>query len=120
MWSGGGQMPSDVAPHHYVPARVISVHSETDKITLDAQLTAYVSPANLHGEIIGVIVGSKKIKEGYEIAHTRQLIVATNPINIPTLLQIFGRVSRKHSHSLLPEDCRDITIFILVSTVNKE
>ncbi len=118
--SGGIDSPAPITPHIYVPARLINIHSEVDKITIDAQLTSYASAANLYGELIGVIIGSKKIKEGFEIPHTRRLIITSFPTNISTLLQLKGRVARKGSHLLLDADKRTVMIHILVSTVNLE
>lgn len=109
---------SDIAKHPFVPARLINIHSEIEKTALDEQLVSYQSAANLYGEIISVVIGSKKIKEGYELPHTRRLIFTSAPANITTYLQVEGRVSRKGSHFLLPPDKRDVEVFVLVSTIN--
>lgn len=114
------QLASGISAHPFVPARLINIHSEIEKSALDEQLTSYQSAANLYGEIIGVVIGSKKIKEGYELPHTRRLIVTSAPANITTYLQVEGRVSRKGSHSLLPADKRDVEVYILVSTINPD
>jgi hypothetical protein len=109
--------PVGTMAHSFVAARLINIHSETDRVSIENMLNAYVSLGNLYGDFIGVIIGSRKIKESFEVIHTRRLIISTFPTSISTLLQIIGRVVRKGSHAALTH--KDVEINILVSTVNK-
>jgi hypothetical protein len=109
--------PVGTIAHSFVAARLINIHSEADKASIESMLNAYVSLGNLYGDFIGVIIGSRKIKESFEIIHTRRLIVATFPTSISTLMQIIGRVVRKGSHAAL--QYKDVEVNILVSTINK-
>ena len=65
---------------------------------------------------IMILVGSKIIKESYDIkAVYRNVYIMGRPDNIPTLIQIIGRTVRKNSHKNLPPDQRHVDIRIFTS-----
>lgn len=104
------------APHEYAPARYLTVTSEIDRSVLDRGIARYNAPSNVEGFEYRVLVGSKIIREGFDLKAVRHELIASLPTDIPTLIQVFGRAVRKNSHIGLPEDQRDVRIRIYVST----
>jgi len=101
--------------HLYTPARFISAHYQIDKSLLEKDIKEFNDVRNADGNHIMVVIGSKIIREGYNILSTRRQYIVSMPTDIPTLIQIFGRVIRKDSHINLPAEKRDVVIKILVS-----
>ena len=104
------------APHDYAPARFVIVNSEVDRSLVDRSIARYNAPSNAEGYEYRVLIGSKIIREGFDLKAVRFLFVASLPTDIPTLIQVFGRAVRKNSHAGLPPDQRDVRIRIYVST----
>ena len=103
--------------HTYYPARFVVAHSDVDKLIMDQSLTKFNTPDNAHGLKYMILIGSKIIKQSYDFKDIQQLIITSLPINIPTLLQVFGRCIRKHSHEHLPPEQRRVIISILKSSI---
>lgn len=106
--------------HEYYPARFVVAHSDIDRKTMENSINKFNSPTNAHGNYYKVLIGSKIIKESIEIKDVQNLYILTLPVNIPTLIQVFGRCIRKNSHINLPVDQRKVNIRILISTINKQ
>jgi hypothetical protein len=102
--------------HMFTPATFISAHADMDKSQIHKLLRIYNNQNNLNGEIVKIVIGSRVLKEGYNILSTETHIVVGRPDNIPTLIQINGRVKRKNSHKDLPPERRHIKRYILVSS----
>lgn len=100
----------------YHPARFVVVHSDIDKLTMDTSINKFIQPENAHGLQYMVLIGSKIIKESYDIKDVQVFIQTSVTVNFSTQLQIFGRTARKGSHLNLPEDQRRVNIHILLST----
>ena len=107
----------DKKTHNFIPVRFISVHSDLDRISMNNSLDKYNSPDNSDGLRIMILIGGKLIKEAFDIKAVRELMIMGRPDNIPTLIQIMGRVVRKNSHKLLPEEKRNVNIRIFTSAV---
>jgi hypothetical protein len=93
----------------FVPARIITIHSELDDREKEAAIEAFNSLNNVEGHRILLLIGSDTIKESFEIKCTRHLMIAYRPDNISTLIQIFGRVKRNGSHIDLEPSKRNVT-----------
>lgn len=103
--------------HEFKPIRFMIVSSLIHKNIIDKQLDSFNLSNNSNGEEIRLILGSKAIKESYNLKAIQNLIVVHQPDNISTLIQIFGRAIRKNSHiDLIPEK-RKVNIYILVSSI---
>ncbi len=114
-------LPNSAPPTHaFRPVRFVMAHSDVDKIIMDQSLAKFNSPDNAHGLNYMILVGSKIIKESYNFRDIQHLIITSLPVNIPTLIQVFGRCVRKNSHINLPPNQRVVHINILISTINKE
>jgi len=104
------------AAHAYTPARFTVAHSLIDRTTMTRNISHFNSPANLEGHQIRILIGSKIIRQSLNFRAVRHEMILAMPTDYPTLIQIFGRVVRKDSHSELPSDQRDVKITIYVST----
>lgn len=104
--------------HEYTPARYVMVNSEIERSALDRSIARYNSQTNVEGFELRVLIGSKIIREGFDLKAVRHQLIASLPTDIPTLIQVFGRAVRKNSHAGLPESQRDVRIKIYVSTAN--
>ena len=104
--------------HQFKAARFVMAHSDIEKTVMDVSLNKFNSPENRNGLNYLILVGSKIIKESYDFKDIQNLILMSLPVNIPTMLQVFGRCIRKNSHILLPPEQRQTKISILISTSN--
>lgn len=108
---------SKLNPHNFKPMRYIMITGNVSKSIIDNQLEMFNLEGNKYGEEIKIILGSRSIKESYDLKTIQNLIVIHQPDNISTLIQIFGRAIRKGSHMSLPEDRRNVNIYMLVSSM---
>lgn len=113
------QLISGGAPkeHQYIPARYIMAHSDMDKSVMQKNLDKYNSVNNTNGYLYKYLVGSKIIKQSYNTTEVEHGIVVGRPDNIPTLLQILGRLRRNKGHNRLPPHRRKVKYYILVSSI---
>ncbi len=103
--------------HEFKPIRFFMVNSLIHKNIIDKQMDSFNLSNNSNGEEIRIILGSKAIKESYNLKAIQNLIIMHQPDNISTLIQIFGRAIRKNSHMHLAPEYRKVNIYILVSTI---
>lgn len=106
----------DITPHEFTPIRYVMAHSDMEKSVMDQSLIKYNSPDNAHGKNFMILIGSKIIKESYDFKDIQHMIITSLPTNIPTLIQVFGRGIRTHSHINLPPEQRVTNVYILIST----
>lgn len=104
------------AGHAYAPCRYGLLYGDLDPGSQERLLARYNSLPNLDGSLVRVLVGSRIITEGMNFLAVRLLQVVALPTDIPTLLQVFGRVDRRGSHLALPPDQRNVAIRVYVST----
>ena len=104
--------------HLFTPARFVIAHSDVDTPVMKSSLDRFNDPANAHGLKYMFLIGSKIIKESYDFKDIQHLIILSLPINIPTLIQVFGRCIRANSHINLPPRQRVVNISILLTTTN--
>jgi superfamily II DNA or RNA helicase len=105
--------------HEFIPIKFMTVNSLIHKNIIDKQLDSFNLRNNIKGEEIRIIIGSKAIKESYNLKAIQNLLVLHQPDNISTLIQIFGRAIRKNSHMYLNPENKKVNIYILVSTIPK-
>ena len=105
--------------HEFKPIRFISVSSLLTKSIIEKQLEQFNMDNNMNGDDIKIILGSQAIKESYDLKAVQNVLILHQPVNISTLIQIFGRAIRKNSHINLPLEKRKVRIFVLVSTMPK-
>lgn len=102
--------------HEFIPIRFITIHSNIERNQIMNSIDKFNSLENLEGTRYRLLIGSKIIREGYNFKAVRHQFITTLPNDIPTLLQVFGRVVRRNSHISLPIESRNVKIHILVST----
>ena len=73
------------------------------------------SRRNMRGEIVQVILGSKKASEGVDITHIRDVVVLNAWWNMPRLDQAIGRATRSGGHDGLPPTEQNVAIHRLVA-----
>ncbi len=108
-----------ITDHKFNPAQFIIVHSGINKHQINREMQIFNNPDNAAGKNILIIVGSRIIKESYDLKAIRNVYIMSRPDNIPMLLQIIGRAVRKNSHINLPENERNVDISIYISTLPK-
>jgi hypothetical protein len=104
----------------FIPARFTTIYGGVDKQKMDTYITTWDSDDNLHGHKIMILIGSKVIKQSYDFKAVQNLIIASLPTNISTMIQVFGRCIRTMSHANLPPDQNHVKIYILISVINKK
>lgn len=101
--------------HKYQPARFIVAHSDIEKSQMEHSIDKFNNPDNVDGHRFMILVGSKIIKESYDLKGLQNIFITGRPDNIPTFLQIRGRGVRKNSHRGLPPENRVVHIYIFTS-----
>ena len=87
----------------------------------DEELSRATSDENKDGNIIKVIIGSSITGEGMDFKNIRQIHILDPWWHLSKLEQIVGRGIRYCSHINLPEEKRNVTVFLHTATCdNKE
>jgi superfamily II DNA or RNA helicase len=73
---------------------------------------------NLYGTRLKIILGSPSIKEGVSLKAVRTVHVLEPYWNQSRLEQVVGRASRFCSHQDLPEDERNVRVYVYIATKN--
>ncbi len=102
----------------FIAARFTTIYGSLDAQKMEMYMNAFDSDDNLHGHKIMILIGSKVIKQSYDFKAVQNLIIASLPTNISTMLQVFGRCIRTKSHAKLPAAQHVVRIYILISTIN--
>ena len=116
----GGAQPIKIikekdGKHKFIPARFVMAHSDIEKPRMEQSIEKYNNIDNITGDNYLILVGSRIIKESYDIKAIQNLFVMSRPDNIPMFIQIRGRAVRKDSHKGLPEENRVVRIKIFTS-----
>jgi hypothetical protein len=75
----------------------------------------YNMKENLNGSKLKIILGSSSIKEGVSFTGVRQVHIIDPYWNWPRLSQVIGRASRFCSHKDLPEEQRNVKVYIYLA-----
>lgn len=101
----------------FTPLRFFVVTGGVNKSEIDSVLEVYNTAGNADGSKCRMILGSRAIKESYDLKAIQHMVVLHQPENISTFLQVLGRAVRNGSHAALPEDQRKVNLYILVSSL---
>lgn len=82
--------------------------------------TVFNKHNNLNGSKLKIILGSSSIKEGVSFKGVRQVHIIDPYWNLARLDQVIGRASRFCSHKDLPEEKRNVKVYIYLSVHPKE
>jgi len=98
--------------HIFQPIRFIIIKSDIDKISIEKSISKFNHPSNNMGDSYNILIGSRIIKESYDLHAIRNMMIMSRPDNISTLIQIIGRAIREKSHISLPIKMRHVFISI--------
>jgi superfamily II DNA or RNA helicase len=94
-----------------------AVWSGDEKLKFREEIKAvYNKPNNLDGSQLKIIIGSIAIREGISFTGVRQVHLLEPYWNESRLLQIIGRASRFCSHVMLPEEKRNVKVYIYIAS----
>jgi hypothetical protein len=79
-----------------------------------------ISPNNIYGEIIKMIMITASGSEGINLKNTRFVHITEPYWNMSRIEQVIGRARRICSHQDLPEELRTVKVFFYISTFSKE
>ena len=80
----------------------------------------YNNPNNLYGDLIDVMFVSDVAYSGVSLLNTQNMIILTRIPNISKWKQIFARIIRTRSHSLLPLDKQYAKIYTMIIETHDE
>lgn len=106
--------------HDFIPIRFILVTGDFSKASIYKSLDKYNAISNNDGNEIRILLGSKAIKESYDLKAIQHIMITHSPDNISELIQIIGRAVRKNSHINLPVQQRHTNISIYVSSISDD
>ena len=106
-----------IKSHTFSPIRFTIVTGNLTKSQVYKNLDTFNASSNIDGSSLKIILGSKAIKESYNIKGIQHVIITHSPDNISDLIQVIGRAIRKKSHAELPPEQRNTSIYILVSAL---
>lgn len=113
------QSHSKKTDHEFSPIRFTMVTGNLSKTQIYKNLDRFNQKSNIQGNDIKIILGSKAIKESYNIKGIQHILVTHSPDNISDLVQVIGRGIRKYSHMDLPLNQRHTNIYMLVSSLSE-
>ena len=82
----------------------------------DDDMRVLSSPGNSAGDVIKVAIVSRVGAEGLDLKNIREIHVLEPWFNLSRIDQVVGRGARTCSHVDLPEEHRNVTVFLHVST----
>lgn len=104
--------------HEFKSATYVLAFGEMTRKNIVKSIDSYNDVSNLDGSKIMIIIGSLVMRESYDLIACRHEYIMSRPDNIPSLLQIVARGVRGNSHSLLPEDKRNVSIHIFTAKLS--
>lgn len=88
--------------------------SEISDAEIRKTLIQLKKPENADGSIIRVIIASPKVSEGVDFRFVRQIHVLDPWFNMSRIEQVIGRGTRTCSHSMLPFEQQNCTVYLHV------
>ena len=98
----------------FIPAKYMVIAGEQENLTrnLREELKVATSPENTDGSHIKVIIGSSVASEGLDFKCIRTIHILEPWHNLNKVEQVIGRGVRNCSHSALPPEERNVTIYL--------
>jgi len=94
--------------------KYVMLTSEVSELDIKSSLNVLKDKSNADGSKIRVIVASPKVSEGIDFKFVRQVHVLDPWYNMSRIEQVIGRGIRKCSHSALPFEKQNCTVFLHV------
>ena len=92
--------------------RYVLFTSEISDVEINRALIRLRRPENVDGSDIRVVVASPKVSEGVDFRYVRQIHILDPWFNMSRLEQVIGRGMRTCSHSLLPFEQQNCTVYL--------
>jgi Type III restriction enzyme, res subunit/Helicase conserved C-terminal domain len=92
--------------------RYVLFTSDTSESDIRRSLDRLRNKANIDGSDIRVVIASPKVSEGVDFRYVRQIHVLDPWYNMSRIEQVLGRGMRTCSHSLLPFEEQNCTIYL--------
>lgn len=89
--------------------------SDTSDVNIKRTLAQLRRRENMNGDDIRVIIASPKVSEGVDFRYVRQIHVLDPWFNMSRTEQVIGRGTRTCSHSLLPFEEQNCTVYLHVN-----
>lgn len=99
----------------FIPARYILLDGSTPKPllnTLIKECRGEGEHPNINGEHIKIIIGSRVTEQGLSLHRVREVHIMDPWFHLNQMEQAVGRAVRNFSHMKLPENKRNVTIFL--------
>lgn len=93
---------------------------KSGKHEIDRMVAAINHPNNLHGENVKVVLMSPVAGEGLSLRNVREVHIMDPWYHLNKLDQVIGRAIRTCSHTALPLEERNVTVFLHVATNTKK
>jgi len=104
--------------HKFTPAKYVLLTGRKDLSPNNtASIVAERAKTNYDGSDVKVIIGSEVASEGIDLKYVREIYVFDSWYHLNRMEQVLGRGIRTCSHSLLPEEKRNCTIYLLVNVL---
>jgi superfamily II DNA or RNA helicase len=94
--------------------RYVLFTSDTSETDIRKSLNRLRDKANMDGSDIRVVIASPKVSEGVDFRYVRQIHILDPWYNMSRLEQVIGRGMRTCSHSLLPFEDQNCTVYLHV------
>jgi len=94
--------------------RYVLFTSEISDTEINRALIRLRRPENVDGSDIRVVVASPKVSEGVDFRYVRQIHILDPWFNMSRIEQVIGRGMRTCSHSLLPFEQQNCTVYLHV------
>lgn len=114
----GNNLLDKQVPRNGLKYSIISANKDLTP-DFDKEIDAARSEANINGDIIKVIIGSSVAAEGIDFKCIREVHLMEPWYHLNKAEQIIGRAIRNCSHSLLPSEERNTTIYHHICTNQK-
>ncbi len=102
--------------HEFTPAQYILLTGDKElSPNNDRMIKAATQAANVDGGIIKVVIGSEVASEGLDLKYIREIHLLDSWWHLNKTEQIIGRGIRFCSHSLLPTEKRNATVYLHVA-----
>ena len=104
--------------HEFIPAHYIIVTGDEELGGKNAtNISAERDPKNVDGRIIKIIIGSQVAAEGVDFKFIREEHILDSWYHLNRMEQIIGRGIRFCSHSALPPEKRNTTVYMYASVL---
>lgn len=106
--------------HTYTPCRFVLAHSDLAQKKMLSNIELFNMPDNAYGDNYKFLVGSRLIRESFDLKDIKRLIILQLPQHISGYIQLIGRLIRNGSMVSLPADQRIGRIYTLLSIIPNE